>query len=81
LTLRALPELRRYVDAETVRAAGTAAALLLENQRLDAELRASVSAGTGLRGLCDRVAALSGTLELSSPRGSGTCLRARLPCG
>ena len=35
--------------------------------------------GTGLRGLRDRVAALGGTLELTSPAGVGTTLRARLP--
>jgi signal transduction histidine kinase len=36
--------------------------------------------GSGLRGLSDRVAALSGTLEVSSPPGRGTRLRAHLPC-
>ena len=36
--------------------------------------------GSGLRGLSDRVAALSGTLEVSSPPGEGTRLRAHLPC-
>ena len=37
------------------------------------------SAGSGLQGLRDRVAAVSGTLEIDSPPGSGTLLRARLP--
>jgi signal transduction histidine kinase len=41
---------------------------------------ASAADGSGLRGLADRVAALSGTLEVSSPRGRGTRLRANLPC-
>ena len=41
---------------------------------------ASTSDGSGLRGLSDRVAALSGTLELSSPPGEGTRLSAQLPC-
>ena len=41
---------------------------------------ASTTDGTGLRGLSDRVAALSGTLELSSPPGEGTRLSAQLPC-
>jgi signal transduction histidine kinase len=36
--------------------------------------------GSGLRGLSDRVEALSGTLEVSSPPGRGTRLRAHLPC-
>jgi PAS domain S-box-containing protein len=37
--------------------------------------------GGGLRGLADRVAALGGTLELISPPGEGTVLRAAIPCG
>jgi PAS domain S-box-containing protein len=36
--------------------------------------------GSGLRGLADRVEALGGRLEVSSPVGAGTTLRARLPC-
>ncbi|HSI97234.1 MAG TPA: PAS domain S-box protein, partial [Gaiellaceae bacterium] len=40
---------------------------------------ADPSAGTGLRGLADRVAALDGTLSVESPRGSGTCVRAVIP--
>lgn len=42
---------------------------------------ASMGAGSGLRGLADRVAALDGRLELHSPAGDGTWLRAELPCG
>jgi signal transduction histidine kinase len=42
---------------------------------------ANASGGSGLRGLSDRVAALSGTLEVTSPPGRGTRLRAQLPCG
>jgi signal transduction histidine kinase len=41
---------------------------------------AAVDAGSGLRGLSDRVAALDGALDVSSPPGGGTRLRARLPC-
>jgi signal transduction histidine kinase len=37
------------------------------------------SGGSGLRGLADRVDALGGELELVSPAGAGTLLRARLP--
>ena len=37
------------------------------------------SGGSGLRGLGDRVDALGGRLELESPAGAGTLLRARLP--
>jgi signal transduction histidine kinase len=37
------------------------------------------SAGSGIRGLEDRVAAVGGTLEIDSPVGHGTRLRATLP--
>jgi signal transduction histidine kinase len=40
---------------------------------------ADLSAGTGLRGLADRIAALGGTLALDSPPGVGTTLHARIP--
>ncbi len=40
---------------------------------------ADVGGGTGLRGLADRVGALDGTLEVESPPGAGTLVRARIP--
>jgi signal transduction histidine kinase len=40
-----------------------------------------VQRGTGLTGLADRVAALEGQLQIDSLRGSGTRIRAELPCG
>jgi signal transduction histidine kinase len=40
---------------------------------------ASSDGGSGLRGLVDRVEALGGTLELSSPSGHGTRVRAEIP--
>jgi signal transduction histidine kinase len=42
---------------------------------------ATVQAGSGLRGLSDRVAALGGRLELYSPVPGGTLLRVELPFG
>jgi signal transduction histidine kinase len=39
------------------------------------------SAGTGLRGLSQRVEALDGSLEVHSPSGGPTVVRALLPCG
>ena len=42
---------------------------------------ADESAGSGLRGLGDRVAALGGTLRILSPPGEGTVVTAELPCG
>jgi PAS domain S-box-containing protein len=40
---------------------------------------ATVGGGSGLQGLRDRVAAVSGTLDVASCAGSGTVVRARLP--
>jgi signal transduction histidine kinase len=40
---------------------------------------ASMAAGTGLRGLLDRLAAIDGTLEVRSPSGEGTRVVARIP--
>ena len=34
----------------------------------------------GLRGLADRLAALDGRLEVHSPEGEGTIVRAEVPC-
>jgi signal transduction histidine kinase len=41
---------------------------------------ADETAGTGLQGLADRVAALDGTLHIVSPPGVGTVVTAELPC-
>jgi PAS domain S-box-containing protein len=55
------------------------------NRHLDIEVGddgvggADVSAGSGLQGLCDRVAAVSGTLDIESRPGAGTVLRVRMP--
>jgi signal transduction histidine kinase len=38
-------------------------------------------AGSGLRGLGDRVASLDGRLGIHSPAGCGTVLKVELPCG
>jgi signal transduction histidine kinase len=40
---------------------------------------ADAGKGSGLRGLVDRVTAVGGQLEVSSPPGQGTRLSARLP--
>ena len=39
---------------------------------------AAPAAGSGLRGLADRVSALGGRLEIESPAGEGTTVRARM---
>lgn len=41
---------------------------------------ADTAAGSGLRGLADRLAAVDGVLQLDSPAGGGTRIRAELPC-
>ena len=40
---------------------------------------ADLGEGSGLRGLADRVEALDGRLDVRSPRGEGTLLRAEIP--
>jgi signal transduction histidine kinase len=40
-----------------------------------------VGAGSGLRGLQDRLAAVDGELDIDSPPGGGTRVRARIPAG
>jgi signal transduction histidine kinase len=39
------------------------------------------TAGSGLRGMEDRLAAVGGQLEVLSPQGSGTIVRGVMPCG
>ena len=36
--------------------------------------------GTGLRGLADRLEALGGRLDVDSPVGGGTHIKAEIPC-
>jgi signal transduction histidine kinase len=73
----------------TARYAGATGATVLvgrENGKAVIEVRddgvggADPAAGTGLRGLQDRVAALDGKLKLVSPPGEGTTVRAEIPC-
>ena len=48
--------------------------------RDDGKGGATPDAGTGLRGLADRVAALDGQLTIDSPPGEGTRIVAEIPC-
>jgi signal transduction histidine kinase len=77
----ALTNVSKYAHAAraTVRVERVDGQLLVEVSD-DGVGGASATDGSGLRGLSDRVAALSGTLEVSSPPGRGTRLRAHLPC-
>ncbi|WP_329126220.1 sensor histidine kinase [Streptomyces sp. NBC_01465] len=42
---------------------------------------ADTGRGSGLRGIADRLAAVDGVLQVHSPAGGGTRIRAELPCG
>jgi signal transduction histidine kinase len=42
---------------------------------------ADTERGSGIRGLADRVEALDGRLQVWTPRGGGTRVRAEIPCG
>jgi PAS domain S-box-containing protein len=76
----ALNNVAKYAEASRaavrVRETGDRLVVVVED---DGRGGADADAGTGLRGLHDRVAALDGTLAFDSPRGGGTRLRAELP--
>jgi signal transduction histidine kinase len=42
---------------------------------------ADTEAGSGLRGLADRVESLGGRLRVWTPQGGGTRVKAEIPCG
>jgi len=81
-----------YVVSEaltnTIKHAGASSSQLVVEQR-DALLHLSIrddgiggadtARGSGLIGLRDRVQALGGSIEISSPRGSGTAILVMLP--
>jgi hypothetical protein len=48
--------------------------------RDDGKGGADLAAGSGLRGLADRIAALNGRLDIESPPGAGTRVVATIPC-
>ena len=77
----ALTNVVKYADAQnaTVRVEHSNGHLVLEVSD-DGVGGASVDGGSGLRGLADRVAAVGGGFDLTSPPGGGTRLRATLPC-
>ena len=76
-----LTNMAKYADAEyasvrVLRENGYAVVKIEDNGIGGAD----PSAGSGLRGLADRLAALDGRLEVDSPPGVGTTVRARIPC-
>ena len=76
----ALTNVAKYADAS-----GATVAVRREDGDAVAEVAddgvggADAAAGSGLLGLADRVAALDGRLEVESPPGAGTRVRARIP--
>ncbi len=80
LIAEALTNVAKYARAATVRvriAAGNGSVLVEVSD--DGVGGADAARGTGLRGLADRVEALGGSLEVVSPAGAGTSLRAEIP--
>jgi signal transduction histidine kinase len=75
-----LTNARKYADADAVsiRVAPGAEGLLVEVVD-DGSGGADPAAGTGLRGLADRIDSLGGRLEIDSAPGAGTRVGARLP--
>ena len=82
VTAEALTNVAKYAGAMSA-----AVSLSVEHGRVRLVVRddgaggADLDAGTGLRGLRDRVEALDGNLHLDSPPGLGTTLIAEIPTG
>jgi signal transduction histidine kinase len=80
VTAEALTNVAKYAHATSA-----SVELALEDDRLRVQVRddgvggADLTAGTGLRGLRDRVDALDGELEVESPPGGGTTLTVQVP--
>jgi signal transduction histidine kinase len=71
----------KHADAGEVTVTGLLADGLLRIEIADdGRGGASMSAGTGIRGLADRVRGVGGDLVVESPAGRGTRIEARIPC-
>ena len=80
LIAEALTNVAKYAQASGVRVAIAATdGTLAVDVTDDGVGGADAAAGSGLRGLADRVEALGGSLDVVSPPGSGTSLRAEIP--
>jgi len=77
----ALTNVVKYAEASTaavrIRRNGSYAVVEVHDDGVGG---ADPAIGTGLRGLADRLAALDGRLEVHSPPGEGTTVRAEVPC-
>jgi signal transduction histidine kinase len=80
LIVEALTNVTKYARASSVRIGVSASDnVVVVEIKDDGVGGADSAAGTGLRGLADRVEALGGSLEVVSPAGGGTALRAEMP--
>ena len=71
----------KHADADEIMVTGTLADGLLRIEIADdGKGDACASAGTGIRGLIDRVRGVGGDLVLDSPAGHGTRIKVRIPC-
>jgi signal transduction histidine kinase len=81
LVSEALANVAKYAQASRARVSVSRVdGLVLVEVDDDGVGGADPSRGSGLRGLSDRVQALDGKLEVTSPAGSGTHLHAEIPC-
>ncbi len=79
LVAEALTNVGKYAHASRASVAARVIGDQLELEVLDDGVGgADPSAGSGLRGLADRVAAMRGALHVSSPPGRGTRIHARI---
>jgi PAS domain S-box-containing protein len=83
LVSEALTNAAKYADPEdvSVTVRRTLDGLLVTEVADDGRGGADAGAGSGLRGLADRVEALGGRVRIDSPPGRGTRIRAELPVG
>jgi signal transduction histidine kinase len=82
LVTESLTNVAKYASATSARVEITRAGDELVIEVVDDGCGGADSgAGSGLRGLADRVEALDGRLQVSSPMGGGTRVRAEIPCG
>ena len=76
----ALANVTKYAHASSVKVTvGRANGYALVEVADDGVGGADPLRGSGLRGLADRVASLSGKLDIDSPPGAGTRVRAEIP--
>ena len=77
-----LTNIARYAGATEAWVAAVARdAQLIVTVRDNGQGGADPAAGSGLRGIADRLAAIGGELQVASPHGEGTMLTATLPTG